>query len=104
MNTNTTHAPTRTFLATLPSGQTIRFLMDTARAEQPIRVLAWDDHELDEPAHTQWQTADAAHSPHEAALLLLRGGERDWYAEPHDERDTDEIIAEISDGMEVRSV
>lgn len=79
--------------------ETFRFSANLAEASAPI---CWVDDEGEEHP-TQYQTADARHSPRRAAKLALLAGSRDYYAEPGDERDSETIVDALIADAEVSS-
>ena len=74
-----------------------RFSCDLTQASSPIRIETEDG----EFTSTQYQVADARHREHDALKLALSACGRDYFAEPDDERDSDDIIEEICDGVDI---
>lgn len=79
--------------------ETFRFRADLAQASAPIEYEGADG----EWVTTQYQTADACHDVGRAARLALSACGRDYFAAPGDERDDDEILDELLDGVDVEA-
>lgn len=83
----------------LPWGDTFKISADLTQASATIYNVADDGEET----ATQYQTADARHDATEAVMLALSTCGRDYFAQPGDDRDDDEILAEIREQIEVES-
>lgn len=78
---------------------TLRFTADLSQASAPICYLDGDGAEVSTP----YQTADARHDASRAARLLLEHFGRDYYAEPSDDRDSDEILDELLEAADMEA-
>lgn len=79
---------------------TFRFSADLSEPSAAICLVNDIDGE-DETQSTPYQTSTARHDVRRAAELALAYCGRDYYAQPGDERDDDEIIADLLDGEEI---
>lgn len=77
-----------------------RFAANLSQANAPICLIDDDG----ETTRTQYQTADARHDEHSALKLALHACGRDYFAEPHDDRDDDAIVEDLCHGVAVRAV
>lgn len=84
----------------MPWGDKFSIEADLAQAAATIYTI---DEEGERHA-TQWQTADARHDERRAIALALQSCGSDYYAEPGDERNDDEIISSIVNNLEIRNV
>ena len=78
---------------------TIRFRADLSQASAPITLV----NDEGEETATQYQTADARHDVRQALMLAIGACGRDYYAQPDDNRGSDEIIAELVEVVDIES-
>jgi len=83
-----------TYRVTLPFA-TFRLRADFDRAGSDIEVNFDPDADDDSWGHTPYQAADARHDVAAAARLAVEHCGRDWYAEPGDEREDEDILDEV---------
>lgn len=71
--------------------------VDLSQASSPITYEGADG----EWVTTPFQCADAGHDEARAMRLVLEYLGRDYYAEPDDDRDDDDIVADLLDGVDI---
>ena len=79
----------------MPWGETLIVSADLTQASAPICTVSENDEGEEILDPTPYQTADAAHRPKKAVMLVIEYCNRDWYANPNDDRDSSDILAEI---------
>lgn len=73
----------------------LTFIADLTQASAPIYYVGVDDEEFITP----YQTADARHDVHAAAMLVIRHLGAEWYAAPNE--DADAVLEQIENELEV---
>lgn len=85
----------KNYTARMPWGETLIVSADLVEASAPICTVSEDDDGEESLDPTPYQTADARHREKDAVMLAVEYCGREWFAQPNDDRETDEILKEI---------
>jgi hypothetical protein len=91
----------KNYTAKMPWGDTLIVSADLVEASALICTVTEDEDGEESLDSTPYQTADAKHRELDAVMLAVQYCGRDWFATPGDPRETDEILAEIRNGIKI---
>lgn len=85
------------YTAEMPWGESLTISAELANASSPIHYMT-DDGDF---VSTPFQTADARHDMRRAMRIAIEFLGSDWYANPDDDRDDDEIVDDIMGSIDI---
>lgn len=90
-----------TWRVRLPWGDTFLIRFDLARSESAIQAN-WDpDEDPGSWSSTPYQCADARHDVRRAVRRVIGWCGRDFYAAPHDSRESEETLDEVMSHVQI---